>query len=134
MDRLVHLGDHGGDKCSASQHPERRGHAAPDSEYQRQLSKLAQVGKGGPWAHPARAVVGRASWGQPADAGQPVRQGSRDRGQRMSPRATRQKADKALYSGFRDSSVRPQELTLKTVPSARVSVLAFSLTMYQDPA
>ena len=36
-----------------SQHPERRGHAAPDSEYQRQLSKLAQVGKGGPWAHPA---------------------------------------------------------------------------------
>lgn len=37
---------------------------------------------------------------QPADAGQPVRQGSRDRGgQRMSPRATRQKVDEAFYSG-----------------------------------
>lgn len=36
-----------------SQHPEHKGHAAPDLEHQRQLSKLAQVGKGGPWAHPA---------------------------------------------------------------------------------
>ena len=37
---------------------------------------------------------------QPAHAGQPIRQGSRDRGrQGMSPRATRQKMDDAFYSG-----------------------------------
>lgn len=36
-----------------SQHPEREGHAAFDSEHQCQLSKLTQVGKGGPRAHPA---------------------------------------------------------------------------------
>ena len=39
-----------------------------------------------------------------------------------------------LCSGFPDGSVQPQELTLKTVLSTRVSVLAFSLTMYQDPS
>lgn len=39
-----------------------------------------------------------------------------------------------LCSGFPDGSVQPQELTLKPVPSARASTLAFSLTMYQDPA
>ena len=39
-----------------------------------------------------------------------------------------------LCSGFPDGSAWPQALTLKPVPSARASVLAFSLTMYQDPA